>query len=423
MNYKTFFKGKNIAVVGLGPHGEMMADIKFLIRCGARLSIFDIRSEARVQGYVSQLTISGLATVGFGKAPGEEILGVDLIILSPEIPKNSLFLKKARQAGIRIEYPEILFLKMVPPITLVGVMGACGKSTVSHMLYSVLKPAFSEYDDQGLFFIDPHLPHGALTHLKKIKQGDVVLARITEEMMGEYHAARLSPYVAVITSLTSAADQGVKKAFAILEYQTHNNFVVASDFVVDSLKKMDLPLKAKMLRVKPENTALVVQAAELFKVSAESVQKTLETFTGLKAHLELVKKVDGVEYYNDSASINPVATLYALRKLSTNKNVVLILGGAYTNFDYSELIKNLPELVTSVVLIPGSGSLGFRSDLEKLEGIKFFQSPTLEEAVILAKGEARKGDRVLFSPGCEAHGLYASRRDRGEKFVKAVRSL
>jgi UDP-N-acetylmuramoylalanine--D-glutamate ligase len=401
----------------------MVADIKFLLRSGAKVSFFDLRSEARLGGHLANIA-SGLVSYSVGKIPGDELLSAELIILSPDIPKKSLFLKKARQAGIRIEYPEILFLKMVPPITLVGVMGASGKSTVSHMLYSVLKPAFAEYDDQGLFFIDPHLPHGALTHLKKIKQGDVVLSRIPEDVMGEYHEARLSPYVAVVTSLTSAALAGMKKAFAILEFQTHNNFVVASDEVIDALKtRMELPLKAKMLRVKPDNKALVIQTAELFKVTADSIQKTLETFTGLKSHLELVKKIDGVEYYNDSASTNPVSTLFGLRKLGHGQNIVLIMGGAYTTFDYSNLLKSLPTYVRSVILLPGSGSLGIRAELEKIPDIRFFQSPTLEEAVILAKGEAKRGDVVLFSPGFEAVGVHVSRRDRGEKFVKAVRGL
>ncbi len=83
----------------------------------------------------------------------------------------------------------------------------------------------------------------------------------------------------------------------------------------------------------------------------------------------------------------------------------------------------MPQFVTSVILTLGSGSLGIRAELEKMEDVRFFQAPTLEDAVILAKGEARKGDRVLFSPAFEAVGVHLSRRERGEKFVKAVRSL
>ncbi len=426
MNYKTFFKGKHIAVVGLGPHGEMVADIKFLLKTGALVSLYDIRSENRMQGPLSVLRTAGLTRYELGTPPGESLLQSELIILSQEIPKDSLFLKKVYNAGIRIEYPDVLFLKLAPPITLIGIMGQCGKSTVAHMLYAVLKQSFKDYEAQGLYFIDPDLPNGALTHLKKIKQGDVILARITEEMLGEYHEARISPHVAVITSLTSSAMEGVPTAFAILEHQTYNNFIVATDIVIDNIKsKSNFTTKAKMLRTRSTNQALAIQTAELFKVPVETAQGIIDNFTGLRSHQELVKKIDGVEFYNDSASVTPLATVFALQTLQSAdaKNIVLILGGAYTKHDYSELISLLSRYVSSVILLPGTGSLGLRESLETMRGIRFLQAPTLEDAVIMSKGESRKGDKVIFSPAFEAVGIHISRKDRGEKFVKAVRSL
>ena len=34
MTSRDYFKGKRIAVVGLDPHGEMVEDVKFLIKAG-----------------------------------------------------------------------------------------------------------------------------------------------------------------------------------------------------------------------------------------------------------------------------------------------------------------------------------------------------------------------------------------------------
>lgn len=416
MNYKTFFKGKNVAVVGLGPHGEMIADIKFLLKVGANVSFYDMRSETRLQGYLPILKEAGLVNCLFGTVPAQELATADLIILSPQISKKSLFLKQAQLAGVRIEFSDVLLLKTVPPVTLIGIMGEYGKSMVAYMLYNVLKQSFADIEGQGLYFIDSDLSHGALTHLKKIKAGDVILTCITDDMMGEYSSARLSPHVAVFTSLT--------KSFDILKPQTYNNFIVASDVVVDAIKsKSDLVTKAKILRTRAHNRALVLQTSELFKVSSELATKVLDEFSGLKAHCELVKRIAGVEFYNDSAAITPGATLAALRTLSIEKNIVLILGGAYTGYDYSTLIKEIPQYVRTVVLLPGSGTLGFRSEIAELSGVEFLRAPTLEEAVIVAYGVSKKGDRVLFSPACEAIGVHISRKERGEKFVKAVRGL
>ncbi len=416
MTYKEFFRNKKIAVIGLGPHGEMMADIKFLIKAGADVFLYDIRSENRLQGFIGTLTEAGLTQMSLGKVSAEKLTEAELIILSPEISRRSFFLKKAQEAKVRIEYADVLFLKMAPVITLIGIMGMYGKSTVAHMLYTMLKLSFSEYDGQGLYFIDSDLPHGALTHLKKIKAGDVVLARITEDMLHEYHSARVSPAVAVITSPLPS--------YSIVEHQTYNNFIVAPNHVIDAIKQLpNFASKAKMLRTKDTNIALATQAAELFKVSGDVTSKVSEEFSGLKGHQEFVKKTGGVEFYNDAASITPLSTLAALKKLAERRNIILILGGAYTGHDYSELVKHIPTYAHTTILLPGSGSIGFRSELEQLEDVAFIQSPTLEEAVVIAQGCAKKGDRVVLSPGCEAIGVHISRKERGEKFVKAVRAL
>jgi UDP-N-acetylmuramoylalanine--D-glutamate ligase len=428
VNYRDYFREKdrpkNIAVVGIGLHGEMVADIKFLIRLGAFVTLHDVRSEKRVGKFIPALKEAGLASANLGKVSSDDLLDADLIILSPEISRKALFLKKAIAKGIPVEFPDVLFLKLAPPITLIGIMGSCGKTTISHLVYGMLKKSFVDYENQGLYLIDPDSTNGTLVHLKKIKTGDVVLARIPEEMIPEYASARVSPHVAVITSLTSAASQETRGAFGILEYQTYNNFIVAPNDVIDAIKKQkDFTPKAKMLRTPGNNAALATQTAELFKVSPEVIQNVVATFSGLRGRQELIKKMEGIEFYNDAASVVPHSTLAALKVLATEKNAILIMGGAYTGYDYGELIRELPSYAKAVILLPGSGSLGVRDSLERLMDIAYFRAQHLEDAVILAKGQAKRGDRIIFSPGCEAIGIDSSRRERAERFVKAVRLL
>ncbi len=135
MNYKDYFKDKKIAVIGLGIHGEMIADIKFLLRNKAKVSLFDMRSEERVKKYVLNLSIGGIENISFGKIEQDDLRGFDLIILSPDISKRSTFLKKAINDGIQIEFPDTIFFKLAPPVIVIGIMGVCGKSTVLHLIY------------------------------------------------------------------------------------------------------------------------------------------------------------------------------------------------------------------------------------------------------------------------------------------------
>ncbi len=432
MNYKEFFNQKKIAVIGLGPHGEMMADIKFLLKNKAQVAVFDLRSEKRLKDIPSDLRDLGVTSLSLGKIGPDELLAFNLIIISPEISKKSLFLKKALQAEIQIEYPETLFFKLSPPITLIGVLGAYGKTTVTNLIHTILKKTFSEYKDQGLFIIDPDSAHGALTHLKKIKKDDVAIARIPDYLLPHYYEIHISPHVAVITSLIN---------FDILDFQTYNNFIVATDEVVDALKQnRNLSSKAKILRTRAnmvpsewkiktraihdkENIALIIQASELFKATTEIIREVVQESGGPKSCIEFVKKVGGIEFYNDACSINPRSTLSALKSISSNRNTILIFGGAYTGHDYSDLLRNISQYVSTVILLHGSGSLGIRSQLQKIPDLTLLQSLTLEDAVKLAKDNANKGEKILFSPGFDAVGIDISRKERGEKFVKAVRAL
>ncbi len=432
MNYKDYFKDKKIAIVGLGPHGEMMTDIKFLLKNKALLSLYDMRSENRLRKHIMNLSVGGLQRYSFGKINPDDLLDSDLIILSSEISKKSTFLKKAIDSGIQIDYPDTLFLKIAPPVTLVGVIGAYGKSTVTQLLYAVFKKAFLEYENQGLFLIDHDSTLGVLTHLKKVKKDDVVLARIPENLMEYYYQIHMSPHVAVVTSVVP---------FKILEFQTYNNFIVATDNVVDVMKEQkSIIFKAKILRTRAgsvpadwnlnikglhnmENISLVLQASELFKVSKDVVREVAQSFVGLKGRIELIKKVQGIEFYNDSASINPDSTLTAIRTLSIDRNLILILGGAYTGSNYDELMSNISQYVSMLIVLPGSGTIGLREALQGLKDVIVMNALTLEQAVISAKDNAKKGDRVLFSPGFEAVGIDISRKDRGERFVRAVREL
>lgn len=432
MNYKTFFNNRKISVIGLGPHGEMVTDIKFLLRNKSKVKLFDMRSEKRLKAFLPELTDLGLEEYYFGGINPDALLDSDLIIISPEISKKSFFLKKAIQAEIQIEFPETLFFKLSPPITLIGVLGVYGKTSVANMIYSVLKKTFTEYKNQGLFFIDPESDNGALTYLKKIKKDDVVLAKIPDSLLPHYHEIHISPHVAVITSITT---------FDLLAFQTYNNFIVAPDEVVDAIKsESKLSIKAKILRTRAssipadwniigstihtkENMALVLQTSELFKVQIDTVREFAQNSLHQKGCIEFVKKINNIEYYNDSNSISPKSTLSALQSISSNRNIVLIMGGAYTGHDYSELVKKISTYIHTIVLLPGSGTLGIRSMLDELEGIKIVQVLTLDEAVIKANEIAQKGDRVLFSPAFEAVGVDVSRKERGDRFVKLVRTL
>lgn len=439
MAQRDYFKGKRIAVIGLGPHGEMIEDVKYLIKAGAWVSIYDLKSEARLKNHLVFLRSVGLANYVCGSIPSDDLLDIDIIILSHEYPRGSSFLKEANEKNIPVEYPETLFFKLAPPITLVGIIGTCGKSTVLSILAPLLKKVCETYEAQGFFVIDPESEIGILAHLKKIKSGDIVLMRIVDHILPELYAVRISPHVAVFTSVPTKNSYD-SSPFEILSYQTYNNFIVASDEVIDATRLMNFPTKAKMLRTKASsvpadwgfvgrglhdrtNAALALQTARLFKVDDDIARHILGNWKPLKGRLEFVKKVKGVEFYNDTMSATPESTLAGVMSLSKERKAILIFGGVESGHEYRALYSELPRYVHTVVNIPGSGTLRERIHLREIDGLVIHSAPSIEEAVRTTLDHAQKGDVVLFSPGFGSGGLDGSKVERGEKFVRAVRGL
>jgi UDP-N-acetylmuramoylalanine--D-glutamate ligase len=444
MASRDYFKGKRVALIGLGPHGEMVEDAKFMIKQGALLSIYDLRSEARLKSHLVFLRSVGLANYVCGSIPADDLFDMDIIILSHEYPRDSTFLKEVKSKKIPIEYPETLFLKLAPPLTLVGVIGSCGKTTVISMLVPMIEEACAlalkknNEDKQQCFVADLESDIGILTHLKKIRTGDILVIKIEEDMMRELENVHISPHVAIYVSPPSRSSYD-ESPFDILKYQTYNNFIIGSDEMIDSTRLYKFQSKAKMLRTKAllipdswgftgklhdrENAALVLQASRLFKVDDETAQKILKSWKPLKGRLEFVKKIKSIDFYNDSASICPDSTIAGIISLSDNHNLIVILGGVNSDSDYRELCLALPEYAHTVVLLPGSGTMKERKILEKIDHIKILSAPSVEEAVRLAYENARAGDKILFSPGFNAGGFDISRKERGERFLRAVRML
>lgn len=443
MSSKDYFAGKRVAVVGLGADGQTAAEAKYLVKARAMVSVYDMRSEGRVGADMAFLRSLGLAGHSTGSVPAEDLADADLIILSQEYGRDAVFLEPAKAAGVPIERPETLFLKLAPPITVAAVMGPFGKASTASMLYPMLEAAWAGAS-QSVFMLDPETGDGILPALKKMKNGDAAVLRLSGAVMPEVAALDWSPYIAVFTAEPQAGSFA-RSPFEILERQTYNNAVIGSDAVIDAVRHSGVRSKARMLRTKAsqvpegwlrrgrgqhdlENAALALQAAGAFKVPESAARDALEAWKPLYARLEPVKKIRGVEFVNDAASVSPGSVEAAMKALvgtgeGENRKLVVIIGGADGGSDYSGLHASLPKYAHTVVTVPGSGTLKERRAIRAHDGLAVISAPSLEEAVRSAMDAARKGDAVLYSPGFPPGGIDQSRRARGERFVRAVRGL
>ena len=127
----------------------------------------------------------------------------------------------------------------------------------------------------------------------------------------------------------------------------------------------------------------------------------------------------GVQVYNDNNATVPAATIKALEAVGSksDKNIILIAGGAYKQVDPESLLKIIPEYCKKVILLPGTGTdmIKAKIDCELVENMK--------EAVVLAKESAATGDIILLSPGFASFGLFKNEYERNDQFVSEIREL
>jgi UDP-N-acetylmuramoylalanine--D-glutamate ligase len=167
------------------------------------------------------------------------------------------------------------------------------------------------------------------------------------------------------------------------------------------------------------NSMAAAIAANVLNIRKDIIRESLIDFQNVEHRLEYVASVGGVDYINDSKATNVNSTWYALE--SMDKPVVWIVGGVDKGNDYSALLPLVKEKVKVIVCLGTDNHkihAAFGKDVDLM-----LNTTSAEEAVLVAKRFAAKGDVVLLSPACASFDLFANYEDRGWQFKAAVKNL
>ena len=176
---------------------------------------------------------------------------------------------------------------------------------------------------------------------------------------------------------------------------------------------------ADMKRAMPHDITNALAAAaisiESGLVEPSHVARALSEFDNAPHRIEYVETIDGVKWFNDSKATSPHASAVAIKSF---QNIVLIAGGRNKGLDLHEL-SNHPQRVKAVVAIGDDAP-----EIEKaFDGVcRVVRGGSMQEAVRLARTLAVSGDVVLLSPACTSYDWYNNYMERGEDFMKCVRS-
>ena len=171
-----------------------------------------------------------------------------------------------------------------------------------------------------------------------------------------------------------------------------------------------------------ENVLTAIAAVE-GEVSLKDIREVVRTFGGVEHRIELVRVLDGVEWYNDSIASSPSRTIAGLR--SFPEKVILIAGGKDKGISYDAIGPEINEHVKALILCGATAGV-IRAAAEKaanFTGLPITEVDSYPAAVELARETAQPGDVVMLSPASASFDHFRNFMVRGNAFKQTVMEL
>ncbi|MFZ2603481.1 MAG: Mur ligase family protein, partial [Candidatus Omnitrophota bacterium] len=142
MTPKEYLEDKKMLVMGLGLLGGGIATTKWLIKHGAKVTVTDLKDKKTLASSIKALGHGAKrARFVLGKHDEKDFKNNEIIVVNPAVPKESKFLKIARDNGARFENEASLFFRFCKnPV--IAVTGTRGKTTTVNWIHHFLKQKY-----------------------------------------------------------------------------------------------------------------------------------------------------------------------------------------------------------------------------------------------------------------------------------------
>lgn len=434
-------KGLKTVVVGMQKSG--IAALEFLAKRGADVRATDIKPLEQLSQ--AREVIERLGTP-FARQSAEVFAGADLVVVSPDVPVDLPVLKGHQVIG------EVELAGPCLKGRTIGITGSNGKTTTTSLIGHILRhagvavqvggnigtPVCAMVDtsrDDGWNVLE--LSSFQLETIHEFRAHIALGLNVTQNHLDRHHT--FENYAAAKRRLfeTQTAD-GV--AILNAEDPVCVSFAGATKASVQwfsSKRKVEpgaqlcgdkLVLDGKLLMTageipirgmhNVENVLAASIAAARAGVSHPQIAAAVRTFKAVEHRLEFVRRVGGVDFYNDSKATSVDATLKALAAFPGG--LWVILGGKDKGLDYGALRGPLQAKANAALLIGAAEP----KIADRLAGaVPLISAGTLDGAVHRAYAEAKAGDTVLLAPACASFDQFRSFEHRGEVFKQIVGSL
>lgn len=456
--FNEYIRFRKVAVIGLGVSNLPL--LEYLYNKKAQVTVFDERTLEEIP----EETINKINTYEFdtffGKNCLENLNGFNVIFRSPSCLPTRPELQKEADRGA-IVTTEVEMLMEMCPCKIIGVTGSDGKTTTTSLINAILQHAGYRT------FLGGNIGTPLFTKLPEMEPNDIVVLELSSFQLMNMN---ISPDIAVITNITpnhlnihkdyqeyidakkcifkNQKENGIlilnydnditrecskeangKVIFFSSKTKLDSGFIVDDDIIKecnDGIRKHILNTDEVILRGNHnfQNIATALAATKTL-VDTDVAVEAIKKFRPVEHRIEFVREIDGVKWYNDSASSSPTRTISGLNAFK--ENIILIAGGYDKNLEYEPLAKPVVDKVSTLILIGQTAEKIY--DVVKKESekenkkININMCDTLEQTIEIAKKSAKKGDVVLFSPASASFDMFKNFADRGNKFKDLVNKI
>ncbi len=173
-----------------------------------------------------------------------------------------------------------------------------------------------------------------------------------------------------------------------------------------------------------KNIAFAFANCFLSGIKEEQIVQAIKTFKGLKHRMQLVAKIDNINFINDSKATNAESTKNSLKSY---QNIYWILGGKAKDGGIESLEQYFPKIKYAFLI--GEASDEFAKTLENK--VEYFKCGDLKTAFEMAHKKAQQktaeGDleekNILLSPTCASFDQWKNFEQRGDFFCELVALL
>lgn len=415
--------GELAVVVGAGRSG--LAAAKLLHKAGARTRLLEANPDSPGAAQARELEARGIE-VEVGPHYAEQFANAAFVVPSPGMPIASLAPYLPDNRAQVISEPELAW-RFLADEPVLAVTGTSGKTTTASLAAAMLKA-------QGYtVFLGGNIGTPMSEYVLADRKADVLVAEVSSfQLQG---CSTFCPRAAIMLNLSPNhldyhKDMGeyAEAKFRIFRCQDEGDLAILGADLKDVAANYRVPGRKLWVKASDRfpdmrllgdhnrlNAEAAWQAARFFGVSEANAARAVAQFNPLPHRLEVVANQNGIIWINDSKATTPDALRVALGAVSAP--VLLLCGGKFKGGDLSTLDPLIRSKVRKVYLFGASREI-FQKAWQSIVPISWH--PTLAEAVIEARIEARPGDTVLLSPATSSFDLYKNYVERGEDFRSLV---